>query len=160
MFCKEKVFLGISQNSQGNTCITASFLIKLQAACNFIKKETLEPVFSCKFSKFSKSTFSTEHVKTTSSVFVHPKCNWIIWPRYSQRSHVNNNKKVLKFLECLSELNRTVFQPEVSHNRLLYGRRKLLGGKSTLCCQMGNLASGESHFLKGRIQGARKRGSF
>ena len=109
MFCKEKVFLGISQNSQENTCITASFLIKLQAACNFIKKETLEPVFSCKFSKFSKSTFSTEHVKTTSSVFVHPKCNWIIWPRYSQRSHVNNNKKVLKFLECLSELNRTVF---------------------------------------------------
>ena len=39
--CK-KVFLETSQNSQENTCVRVSFLIKLQAAaCNFIKKETL-----------------------------------------------------------------------------------------------------------------------
>ena len=45
MFCK-KVFLEISQNSQGNTCARVSFLIKLQAeACNFIKEETLAHVF-------------------------------------------------------------------------------------------------------------------
>ena len=36
----EKVFLDISQNSQENTCVRVSFLIKLQG-CNFIKKETL-----------------------------------------------------------------------------------------------------------------------
>ena len=37
---KEKVFLEISQNSQGNT--RGSFLIKLQAETySFIKKETL-----------------------------------------------------------------------------------------------------------------------
>ena len=73
VFCKEKVFLEISQNSQGNTCTRASFLIKLQAACNFFKiKKRLEQMFSCKFSEFSKSTFSAEHLKTTSSVFVHP----------------------------------------------------------------------------------------
>ena len=38
----KKVFLGISQKSQENTCARVSFSIKLQAsrpeACNFIKK--------------------------------------------------------------------------------------------------------------------------
>ena len=54
-----KVFLEISQNSQENSCIRVSFLIKLQAeACNFIKKETLAQVFSCEFCEISKNTFS------------------------------------------------------------------------------------------------------
>ena len=54
-----KVFLEISQNSQENTCVRVSFLIKLQAwACNFIKKETLTQVFSCEFCEISKNTFS------------------------------------------------------------------------------------------------------
>ena len=58
-----KVFLKISQNLQENTCVAASFLIKLQAllrirlisvrmrerAFKFIKKETLKQVFSCEF---------------------------------------------------------------------------------------------------------------
>ena len=65
----KKVFLEISQNSQENTCAKISFLIKLQAlglrpttllkkrACNFIKKETLAQVFSCKFCEIYKNTF-------------------------------------------------------------------------------------------------------
>ena len=58
VFCK-KVFLEISQSSQGNTCARISFLIKLLAsACSFIKIETLAQVFSCEFCKISKSTFS------------------------------------------------------------------------------------------------------
>ena len=32
VFCKKKMFLEISQNSQENTCANASFLIKLQAS--------------------------------------------------------------------------------------------------------------------------------
>ena len=51
------VFLEISQNSQENTCARASFLIKLQAACNFVKKEALAQVFSCEFCKISKHAF-------------------------------------------------------------------------------------------------------
>ena len=52
----KKAILEISQNSQGNTCTRASFLIKQQAscrhkACNFIKKESLAQVFSCEFCK-------------------------------------------------------------------------------------------------------------
>ena len=40
------------------TCARVSFLIKLQAeACNFIKKETLASVLSCKFCEISKNTF-------------------------------------------------------------------------------------------------------
>ena len=54
----KKVFLEISQNSQENTCVRVSFLIKLQTeACNFIKKETLTQVISCKFWEISKNTF-------------------------------------------------------------------------------------------------------
>ena len=43
VFCKKKLFLEISQK-----------------ACNFIKKETLAPVFSCEFCEISKNKFSTE----------------------------------------------------------------------------------------------------
>ena len=35
--------------------------------CNFIKKETLAPVFFCEFCEISKDTFFTEHLWTTAS---------------------------------------------------------------------------------------------
>ena len=47
----KKVFLEIFQNSQENTCVRVSFLIKLQA-------EALAQAFSCEFCKISKNTFS------------------------------------------------------------------------------------------------------
>ena len=51
-----------------NTCARVSFLIKLQAsAFNFVKKETLAQVFSCKFCKFSKNTFFIENLRVTAS---------------------------------------------------------------------------------------------
>ena len=50
----KKVFLETSQNSQENTCVRVSILIK---ACNFIKKESLAQVFSCEFCEISKNTF-------------------------------------------------------------------------------------------------------
>ena len=54
----KKVFLEISQNSEENTSVRASFLIKLLAeACNFIKKETVAHVFSCEFCEIPKNTF-------------------------------------------------------------------------------------------------------
>ena len=56
VFCK-KVFLGISQNSQENTCARASFLIKLQA---FAKKEALVQVFSVNFVKYVIARFFKE----------------------------------------------------------------------------------------------------
>ena len=39
-------------------------------ACNFIKKETLAQVFSCKFCEISKNTFFTEHVWATAFLLV------------------------------------------------------------------------------------------
>ena len=43
----------------GNTCPRIFFFIKLQAkACNVLKKETLEHVFSCEFCEISKNTLS------------------------------------------------------------------------------------------------------
>ena len=64
----KKMFSEISQNSQENICARVSFLIKLQALGNFIKKMTLAQVFSCEFCKISKSTFFTEHLQATASV--------------------------------------------------------------------------------------------
>ena len=62
------MFSKISQNSQKNTCDRVSFLTKLQVeTCNFIKKEILAQVFSCKFCEISKNTFFTEHLWATVS---------------------------------------------------------------------------------------------
>ena len=42
--------------------------MKLQAkACNFIEKETLAEVFSCKFGEIFKNIFFTEHLQVTAS---------------------------------------------------------------------------------------------
>ena len=56
--CSVKMlFLGISQNSQENTCARVSVLIKILAeACNFLKTEALAQVFSCEFCEISKKT--------------------------------------------------------------------------------------------------------
>ena len=53
----KKVFLEISRNLQENTCARVSFLIKLQASCIYIEKETLTQMFSCEFWEISKNTF-------------------------------------------------------------------------------------------------------
>ena len=50
----KKLFLEISQNSPENTCVRASFLIKLQAD----KKETLVQMFSREFCQISEEIFS------------------------------------------------------------------------------------------------------
>ena len=51
----KKVFLEISQNSQGN---------------NFIKKGTLAQVFSCEFCEISKNTFFYRTLSVAASVSV------------------------------------------------------------------------------------------
>ena len=65
---RKKVFLEISQNSQGNTCARISILIKLQGACNVIEKETQVQVFSCEFCKISGNTFSYRTPPVAASV--------------------------------------------------------------------------------------------
>ena len=58
VFCKKGVLINFAKFT-GKHCVRGSFLIKLQAyACNFIKKEPLAQVLSCKFCEVSKSTFS------------------------------------------------------------------------------------------------------
>ena len=65
----KKIFLKISQTSQGNKFIWFSFLIKLQACrLHFIKRETPIQVFSCEVCETFKKTYFTQHLQTTASV--------------------------------------------------------------------------------------------
>ena len=53
----KKVLLEISQSSQKNTCVRATFLIKVQAEpCIFIKKEILAQEFSDEFWEIFNNT--------------------------------------------------------------------------------------------------------
>ena len=66
------MFSEISQNSQENTCARVSFLIKLQACCNFIKKETGTGI-SCEFCKIPKNTFSYRPSPVAASILWSPE---------------------------------------------------------------------------------------
>ena len=67
VLCK-KVFQGILENSQENTCARVSFLLKLKAwPATLLTKKTLVQVFSCQFCEISNSTFFTENLWTTAS---------------------------------------------------------------------------------------------
>ena len=55
----KKMFLTISQKSQENTW--------QPQACNFMKKDTLVQVFSCKFFEIFKNTFLIKHLRKNAS---------------------------------------------------------------------------------------------
>ena len=69
VFCKKGVLRNF-ENFIGKHLCQSPFLMKLQAyACNFIKKETLAQVFSCKCCKIPKNTFFHRTPLVTVSVF-------------------------------------------------------------------------------------------
>ena len=72
MFYKKGVFRN-STKFTGKHRARVSFLIKLQAACNFIQKETLIKVFSCEFCEISKNTFSYRTLLVAPSTSALPK---------------------------------------------------------------------------------------
>ena len=53
VFCKNGVLRNFAKFTRKHVCQSVR-----SEACNFIKKETLAPVFSCEFCKVSKNTFS------------------------------------------------------------------------------------------------------
>ena len=64
----KKVFLKIPQNSQKNTHVGVSFLIKLQiSSSNFIKKEIPTQVFFCEFCENFLRMFFIEYIRPAAS---------------------------------------------------------------------------------------------
>ena len=62
----KKVFLEISENSQENTCVRVSFLVKLQTfmrPATLLKKRFWHRCFPVNFAKFIKTRFLTEHLR-------------------------------------------------------------------------------------------------
>ena len=84
VFCKKKVLLQTSQNSQGSTCARASFLIKLQE-------------ISCEFCEISKNTIFTEYLWETASASIVVNFFIIFW-NFSQKHEVYENMPILKLL--------------------------------------------------------------
>ena len=65
------------------------FLVKLLAkVCNFTKKETLAPVFSCEFCEISNNTFFTEHLCATASIY----CSINYALAYTRETFCNNTQ--------------------------------------------------------------------
>ena len=58
----KKMFLEISQFTREHLCQSPIFNEVAGVACNFIKKETLPPVFFYEFCKIFKNTFFIEHI--------------------------------------------------------------------------------------------------
>ena len=52
----------------GKRLCQSLFLMKLQAVCNFVKKETLAQVFSWKFCEIFKNNFFTEYLRAAITV--------------------------------------------------------------------------------------------
>ena len=70
----KKMFLEISQN--------------LLQACNFIKKETLAQVFSCKFTKFLRTPYFIQHYWWLLLLFIEtPVISTKLWYRTQKRTY-------------------------------------------------------------------------
>ena len=93
------MFLGIPKNSQENTCVRVSFLIKLQASVQ---------VFSCEFYEISKDTFFTEHLRWL-LLSVRITSNGQLFPYHALSTSPPNKKNF--FLNLLK--SKLVFLPEV-----------------------------------------------
>ena len=68
VFFIERCSQKFSKIHRKTPALESSFVSCRPDACNFIKKETLTQVFSCKFCDFSKNTFLTEHLQKAAFV--------------------------------------------------------------------------------------------
>ena len=72
VFCKKDVLKNFAKSTGKHLC-QSLFFKKVAGLSNFIKKETLAQVFSCKFCENFKNIFCTEHLWTTASL---DDCFW------------------------------------------------------------------------------------
>ena len=89
----KKVFLDISQNSQENTCVKVSFLIKLQASglrpATLLKKRLWRRCFPVNLAKFLRTTFLIEHLRWLLLTIL--KARWCRFENLlSSSTHENN----------------------------------------------------------------------
>ena len=84
----KRVFFEISQNSQGNTCVSL-FLIKLEAeACNFIIKRLWHRFFLVNFAKFRRTSFLREHFRWL-LLCVHVRFQWVWKPQFCDEPNIS-----------------------------------------------------------------------
>ena len=87
MFCKKDVLQNFAKFTGKHLCQSLYFNKVTVYACNFIKKETLAQVFSCKFSEMSKKKFSYRTPPVAASAFFRKvKANITFFPFMSNAS--------------------------------------------------------------------------
>ena len=69
LFFKKRCFQKFRKNSQENTCVRVSFLMKLQASANNLKKRLRHRCFPVNFATFLRTPFFTEHFWVTAFEF-------------------------------------------------------------------------------------------
>ena len=73
--------------------------------CNFIKKETLAQVYSCKFCEISKNIFFTEQLRTTASVYVILQAKLLILLKIDQSINNHFDNPVAKKIRSLRRIH-------------------------------------------------------
>ena len=76
----------MSQNSQENTCARVSFLIKVQASCNYIKKEIVAQVFFCEFCEIFKNIPNNFFIKY--EIFIQRLLNHVFIHSHYKKSYL------------------------------------------------------------------------
>ena len=106
VFCKKGVLRNFAKFTGKHLC-QSLFLIKLQASVlNFVKKETLSQVFSCKFYEISKNINFIEHLWWL-LLYVHR----FLYKNLDQSSNLNN-----LFWACIVTFDWFIFLLPVCFN--------------------------------------------
>ena len=119
----------------GEHCARVSFLIKFQAACNFIKNNTQAQVYSCEFGQFLRTPFLTEHLRWLLLLLHFPSS--LLYHLFMQENVQTNIKlseaavknflKIsLKFRNIVSPLLQNVFNKVVDLKACIYIKKETL----------------------------------
>ena len=140
------------EKNKEKKCARVSFLMKLEAACNFSKSETLTQVFSCEFCEVFKNIFFYRTPLVAASVYLlwRASCNSL---KISYGDMNQGNCQAMEKMRFASSLYwfytnlrpRNSYRPQaidfnLNHLTASYMRKTLVWNK-LYCCFCGNFCT-------------------
>ena len=120
----------MSQNSQENTCVRASFLWTCRPLAYKCIKKTLAEVFSCEFCDIFKNTFLTEHLWVTASVLTAEQLNSVKWEYIA---HWTSDKKVNEYRASAKNSLQSQMINLSCYNSLFFSCKYQFSGQQIMC---------------------------